>query len=61
MVVKGYTAIINWSQEGDISSIKRFELTCEILGNNIGTVKVTHGISRVHRSYKLWGLLPSHR
>ncbi|KAL4221533.1 Fibronectin type III domain-containing protein 5 [Mactra antiquata] len=61
VVVRGYTAIINWTQDGDISGITRFELTCEILGNTIGTVKITHGINKTHRAYKLWGLLPSHR
>jgi hypothetical protein len=59
--VTGHSAIIHWTQDEDVSSIARFELTCEIIGTSVGTFRITHGINRVQRSFKLWGLLPSQR
>ncbi|XP_045162542.2 uncharacterized protein LOC123527258 [Mercenaria mercenaria] len=59
--VKGHSALVHWVQEGDVNEISRFELTCEFLGATVGTFRITHGINRVQRSFRLWGLLPSQR
>ena len=57
--VSGDTALVHWAVVSGVEDILRFELTYELVGSSCGLLKVTHGISRLYRTYRIVGLVPN--
>ena len=57
--MRGTTATLYWMS--DQAGVLNFELTYEVLDSPIGTFRLTHGISRLKRTFILRGLFPLHK